>query len=220
MTFVFTTGRAPAGAAACAALAASALLTACDGNGGGAPHREGPATVTRLEFTETSYSGGEGREGAVTTVRIWVSLRGRQAMTIHSLTSRPGGVKVYESRWDRSLPQAFAVRDWATCEEGVEDPPEPRLDTLDALLDDVLGPPARPSGARPVKGRPNAWETVRGLRTLRIVQHGAAYSDREVLTFNESGRLVGRISSVGVAQDARMPGWAAGWTRCAPSVTG
>lgn len=172
--------------------------------------------ATHIEFAEKSFPKGAGKPAEEHRVGIWLELRGRQITKMYSRVTTAAGAEVEETGWDARHPKEFRTRDWATCQDTVELPPEPRLNTLDDLLGDLLGPRVRPPTARSLPAR-SVWEIKQETGLLRVSERGPAYTDREIATYGPSGELAGRISAVRLGTVDRLPEWIQGWSACPTS---
>jgi len=154
-------------------------------------------------------------KAAHTDIYVRLASGDRLAAWYSATTRHNDGTLLSESRWSRRRPDIFVSRDWQACSEFRGKPPEPRLRTFGDLLEDLVGPPDPPPGARFVRARPITWELVRGLQRLRIEQRASGQQNRVVRVGPARGPFTSTISNVRIQPWGALPIAREDWSACA-----
>ncbi len=214
------------------ALALMVVLTGCQDktrNAANDPAGEEPptqpvATVTTVEFTEEQLLGdapGEGPPSTQTSRTVIAMGLDRTGKVVSLYTAVRGANRkpVTETIWSAAKPKVLTLRDWTSCEEDKADAPG-KLDTVEDILDDLIGPRTPPPAAKIIKPNPKTWELGRGTFKIRVFQTGPAYTDRTVETLGDGEKVSSRVHGVRLGTATAVPAALPGWDDCKPSFSG
>jgi hypothetical protein len=133
----------------------------------------------------------------------------------YAVTRLPSGTVVSERSWNSADPDSEVGRDWTTCQQTRQAPPEAIPRTVATLEASILGPAVAPPGATVIA--PATWRIAQGIAVVTVHQLGPGITDRTV-TIGLPGKEPGTtIRDAALTTIAAFPTLIGTWATCRPS---
>lgn len=174
-----------------------------------------PQQPNYVEFTfEQAHPSGAPTE----IVRVYAAVsKTAEIQQLDSVVRLGSGGIVTETVWNSASPNRQLVRDWTTCRQNTQRPPEAIPRTIMALETSILGPAHPPASATILS--PDTWRIAQGIAIVTVHQLGPSIMNRTVsvgLPNKPPGTI---ISSAKLQEVAAIPDLATGWRACRSSTT-
>jgi hypothetical protein len=141
--------------------------------------------------------------------------RAGHTQDFYAVTRLPSGAVVSERSWNSADADSELGRDWTTCQQTRQPPPEAIPRTVATLEASVLGPAVAPPGATVIA--PATWQVAQGIAVMRVHQLGPGITDRTV-TIGLPGKEPGTtIRDAALKRIAALPSLITTWATCRPS---
>jgi len=182
---------------------AAAFIVACGGT-------SSPTTTRYFEFTFTQYHPAGAPPDIV---RVYASVNNvAEIQQLRSVVRLTSGAMVTETAWANLRPERQVVRNWTTCVQNAQKPPEAIPKTISALEASVLGPAKPPPGATVLSL--GTWRIWQGVAAVTVHQFGPSIVDRSVSVGLPNLTPGTVIADASLRRISAMPGMLPDWRAC------
>jgi hypothetical protein len=156
----------------------------------------------------------EGVPSDVVHAYVTVDRAGR-IQDFYAVTRLPSGAMVSERSWHSADPDSELGRDWTTCQQTRQPPPEAIPRTVATLEASVLGPAVAPPGATVIASA--TWRIAQGIAAVTVHQLGPGILDRTVTIGLPGKKPATTIRDAALTRIAVFPNLIKTWGTCHPS---